>query len=165
MGKRFRPWIFNYRYSFWYVALLAFFLHNFSYHGKVIYAVVTYTLLLFYADNLPYSALNGVNVTGDEEKKQYMSSYRFVAVMFAQFCSGFMLGIIKCRKWGDKAVVGIEKSSQPLLAIVGTIMLLITFDYKRHYYFKTGTKSKHQGRFKWFDEKHGPWIIMLTWLH
>ncbi|WP_415160014.1 MFS transporter [Parafilimonas sp.] len=63
---KFRPWILLTAIPLGIVALLAFSTPHFSYQGKVIYAVVTYTLLLLLcaASNLPYSALSGV-ITGD----------------------------------------------------------------------------------------------------
>ena len=94
---KYRPWILITAIPLGVIALLAFSTPDFSYHGKVIYAVVTYTLLLlFYAsNNLPYSALSGV-ITGDMRERNSLSSYRFLAVMFAQFfVQVFMLGIIK----------------------------------------------------------------------
>ena len=83
---KFRPWILWTAIPLGVIALLAFTTPNFSYQGKVIYAIVTYSLLLlFYAsNNLPYSALSGV-ITGDMSERNSLSSYRFVAVMFAQF--------------------------------------------------------------------------------
>lgn len=88
---KFRPWILWTAVPLGIIALLAFTTPNFAYHGKVIYAVVTYTfLLLFYAsNNLPYSALSGV-ITGDMGERNSLSSYRFVAVMFAQFLFRFL---------------------------------------------------------------------------
>ena len=124
---KFRPWILWTAVPLGVIALLAFTTPDFSYQGKVIYAVVTYTLLLllYAANNLPYSALSGV-ITGDMSERNSLSSYRFVAVMFAQFfVQVFMLAIIKSAGNGDKAI-GIEKVMS-VLAIVGTIMLLITF--------------------------------------
>jgi Na+/melibiose symporter-like transporter len=62
----------------------------------MIYAAATYTilLLLYAANNLPYAALSGV-ITGDMGERNSISSYRFVAVMFAQFfVQVFMLPII-----------------------------------------------------------------------
>ena len=49
------------------------------------YAYVTYTLLLliYAANNLPYSALSGV-LTSSIEERNSVSAYRFVAVMVAQ---------------------------------------------------------------------------------
>ena len=124
---KFRPWILFTAIPLGVIALLAFSTPHFSYEGKVIYAVVTYTLLLllYAANNLPYSALSGV-ITGDMGERNSLSSYRFVAVMFAQFfVQVFMLAIIESAGHGDKAA-GIEKV-MTWLAIIGTIMLLITF--------------------------------------
>ena len=93
---KFRPWILFTAIPLGVIALLAFSTPDFSYKGKVIYAVVTYTLLLllYAANNLPYSALSGV-ITGDMKERNSLSSYRFVAVMFAQFfVQVFMLAII-----------------------------------------------------------------------
>ncbi|MFI1772809.1 MFS transporter [Thalassobellus citreus] len=124
---KFRPWILWTAIPLGVIALLAFSTPDFEYKGKVIYAVVTYTLLLllYAANNLPYSALSGV-ITGDMADRNSLSSYRFVAVMFAQFfVQVFMLPIIESAGGGDKAV-GIE-IVMTWLAIIGTIMLIITF--------------------------------------
>ena len=124
---KFRPWILISAIPLGAIALLAFSTPHFAYPGKVIYAVITYTLLLllYAANNLPYSALSGV-ITGDMGERNSLSSYRFVAVMFAQFfVQVFMLSIIESAGNGDKSA-GIEKV-MTWLAVIGTIMLLITF--------------------------------------
>lgn len=159
---KFRPWILATAIPLGVVALLAFSTPDFSYKGKVIYAVVTYTLLLlFYAgNNLPYSALSGV-ITGDMSERNSMSSYRFVAVMFAQFfVQVFMLGIIKSAGNGDKAI-GIEKV-MTVLAIIGTIMLLITFlTTKERIIPKPEQKSSVKEDLSDLM-KNRPWLIMLS---
>ncbi|MEO6177373.1 MAG: MFS transporter [Flavobacterium circumlabens] len=159
---KFRPWILITAIPLGVIALLAFTTPNFSYHGKVIYAVITYTLLLlFYAsNNLPYSALSGV-ITGDMGERNSMSSYRFVAVMFAQFfVQVFMLGIIKSAGNGDKAI-GIEKV-MTVLAIIGTIMLLITFlTTKERVIPKPEQKSSIKEDLSDLM-KNKPWVIMLS---
>ena len=159
---KFRPWILWTAVPLGVIALLAFTTPDFSYKGKVIYAVITYTLLLlFYAgNNLPYSALSGV-ITGDMGERNSLSSYRFVAVMFAQFfVQVFMLGIIKSAGNGDKAI-GIEKV-MTVLAIVGTIMLLITF-----FTTKERIVPKPEQKSSVIEDirdliKNKPWLIMLT---
>lgn len=159
---KFRPWILITAIPLGVVALLAFSTPDFSYQGKVIYAVATYTLLLLFyaANNLPYSALSGV-ITGDMKERNSMSSYRFVAVMFAQFfVQVFMLGIIKSAGNGDKAV-GIEKV-MTALAIIGTIMLLITFlTTKERIIPKPEQKSSVKEDLSDLI-KNRPWLIMLT---
>ena len=124
---KFRPWILWTAVPLGIISVMAFSTPDFSYKGKVIYAVVTYTLLLllYATSNLPYSALSGV-ITGNMKERNSISSYRFVAVMFAQFfVQVFMLPIIIYVGEGDKAV-GIE-IVMTWLAVIGTIMLLITF--------------------------------------
>jgi Na+/melibiose symporter-like transporter len=159
---KFRPWILITAIPLGVVALLAFSTPDFSYKGKVIYAVATYTLLLLFyaANNLPYSALSGV-ITGDMKERNSMSSYRFVAVMFAQFfVQVFMLGIIKSAGNGDKAV-GIEKV-MTALAIIGTIMLLITFlTTKERIIPKPEQKSSIEEDLRDLI-KNRPWVIMLA---
>jgi GPH family glycoside/pentoside/hexuronide:cation symporter len=159
---KFRPWILFTAIPLGVVALLAFSTPDFAYKGKVIYAVVTYTLLLllYAANNLPYSALSGV-ITGDMKERNSMSSYRFVAVMFAQFfVQVFMLAIIETAGDGNKAA-GIEKV-MTWLAIIGTGMLIITFlTTKERIVPKPEQKSTlKEDLGDLFKNK--PWVIMLT---
>ena len=159
---KFRPWILFTAIPLGVVALLAFSTPHFSYKGKLIYAVVTYTLLLllYAANNLPYSALSGV-ITGDMKERNSLSSYRFVAVMFAQFfVQVFMLSIIETAGGGDKSV-GIEKV-MTWLAIIGTAMLLITFfTTKERIIPKPEQKSSLMEDLSDLS-KNKPWIIMLV---
>jgi Na+/melibiose symporter-like transporter len=159
---KFRPWILFTAVPLGVIALLAFSTPDFSYKGKVIYAVVTYSLLLllYASNNLPYSALSGV-ITGDMKERNSLSSYRFVAVMFAQFfVQVFMLAIIVTAGHGDKSA-GIEKV-MTWLAIIGTIMLLTTF-------FSTKERiiPKPEQRSSLREDlsdlfKNKPWVIMLV---
>lgn len=159
---KFRPWILYTAVPLGIVSLLAFSTPDFSYKGKVIYAVITYTLLLllYAANNLPYSALSGV-ITGDMAERNSLSSYRFVAVMFAQFfVQVFMLPIIETAGNGDKAA-GIE-IVMTWLAIIGTIMLLITFFTTKE---RIIPKPENESSLKEDLSdlfKNNPWIIMLS---
>jgi Na+/melibiose symporter-like transporter len=159
---KFRPWILWTAVPLGVIALLAFSTPDFSYKGKLIYAVVTYTLLLllYAANNLPYGALSGV-ITGDMKERNSMSAYRFVAVMFAQFfVQVFMYSIIISAGHGDKAV-GIEKV-MTWLAIIGTIMLIVTFltTKERIVPKPEQNSSLKQDLSDLFKNK--PWVIMLT---
>lgn len=158
---KFRPWILYTAVPLGVVAFLAFSTPDFLYKGKLIYAAVTYTflLLLYAASNLPYSALSGV-ITGDMSERNSISSYRFVAVMFAQFfVQVFMLPIIEFAGKGDKAV-GIEVVMS-WLAVIGTIMLLITFFTTRERIVPSaGQKSSLKEDLKDLS-KNKPWLIML----
>lgn len=158
---KFRPWILWTAIPLGIISVLAFSTPDFTYKGKVIYAAITYTLLLllYASSNLPYSALSGV-ITGDMKERNSISSYRFVAVMFAQFfVQVFMLPIIIFAGDGDKAV-GIE-IVMTWLAIIGTIMLLITFvTTKERIVPKPDQKSSVKEDL--LDlVKNKPWVIML----
>ncbi|HRN74150.1 MAG TPA: MFS transporter [Ginsengibacter sp.] len=158
---KFRPWILWTAIPLGVVALLAFSTPDFSYKGKVIYAVVTYTflLLLYAANNLPYSALSGV-ITGSMKERNSLSAYRFVAVMFAQFfVQVFMYNLILKAGNGNKAI-GMEKVIT-VLAIIGSIMLLITFlTTKERIVPKPEQKSSLKEDLK--DLFHNrSWVIML----
>jgi Na+/melibiose symporter-like transporter len=159
---KFRPWILWTAVPLGVVALLAFSTPDFSYKGKLIYAVVTYTLLLllYAANNLPYGALSGV-ITGDMKERNSMSAYRFVAVMFAQFfVQVFMLSIIESAGAGNKAA-GIEKV-MTWLAVIGTIMLLVTFfTTKERIVPKPEQESTIRQDLRDLF-KSRPWIIMLV---
>lgn len=159
---KFRPWVLYTSIPLGVMALLAFTTPDFAYKGKVIYAAVTYSLLLmlYAANNLPYSALSGV-ITGDMGERNSISSIRFVAVMFAQFfVQVFMLPIIEYAGGGDKAA-GIE-IVMTWLAITGTVMLLITFFTTRERIVPSEEQksSLKEDLTDLFGNK--PWVIVLV---
>jgi Na+/melibiose symporter-like transporter len=100
-------------------------------------------------------------ITGDMGERNSISSYRFVAVMVAQFfVQVFMLPIIETAGDGDKAA-GIE-IVMTWLAIIGTIMLLITFfTTKERIVPKPEQKSSIKEDLVDLM-RNRPWIIMLT---
>lgn len=159
---KFRPWILYTSIPLGIMAMLAFTTPDFSYKGKLIYAAVTYSLLLlmYASSNLPYAALSGV-ITGDMSERNSISSIRFVAVLSAQFfVQVFMLPIIEFAGGGDKAA-GIEKVIT-WMAIVGTVMLLITFfSTKERIVPKPEQKSSIKEDLSDLM-KNKPWVIMLT---
>jgi Na+/melibiose symporter-like transporter len=124
---KFRPWILWTAVPFGIMAILAFSSPNFGPHGKIIYALSTYILLvlIYSANNLPYSALSGV-LTGNMADRNSISSYRFVAVMVAQFMvQALLLPLVLIFGDGDKTV-GFEKT-MTLFAVIGVVFFIITF--------------------------------------
>lgn len=163
---KFRPWILWTAIPLGVIALLAFRTPDFAYQGKVIYAIITYALLLmlYAANNLPYSALSGV-ITGDMKERNSIGAYRFVAVMFAQFfVQVFMYNFIIKAGGGDTAVakaIGISKV-MTVLAIIGTIMLIICFlTTKERVIPKADQRSSLKEDLSDLI-KNKPWLIMLT---
>jgi glycoside/pentoside/hexuronide:cation symporter, GPH family len=158
---KFRPWILWTAIPFGVMALLAFSTPNFSDTGKLIYAFVTYILLVlvYSANNLPYAALSGV-ITGDMAERNSISSYRFVAVMIAQFIvQVLLLPLVLILGGGDKTV-GFEKT-MGIFAIVGIVFFIITFLTTRERIVpKPEQKSSVLQDLKDLT-KNKPWIAML----
>jgi glycoside/pentoside/hexuronide:cation symporter, GPH family len=124
---KFRPWVLWTAIPFGALSLLAFSTPSLTGQAKVTYALVTYSLLVlvYVANNLPYSALSGV-LTGSMAERNSLSSYRFVAVMVAQFIiQVLLLPFVLILGHGDKAR-GFH-NTMTLFAIVGTVFFLITF--------------------------------------
>ena len=124
---KFRPWLLWTSVPFGVSALLAFSAPNLSPDGKVTYAFVTYLLLLavYAANNLPYSALSGV-LTGNMADRNSLSSYRFVAVMFAQFViQVLLLPLVLIVGHGDEALG--FRSTMLCFSLMGIACFLIAF--------------------------------------
>ena len=76
---KYRPYLLWLALPFALCSVLAFTTPDLSANGKVIYAFITYTLLMlvYTAINIPYSALGGV-LTNDPTERVSVQSYRFV---------------------------------------------------------------------------------------
>jgi glycoside/pentoside/hexuronide:cation symporter, GPH family len=158
---KFRPWILWTSVPFGVMALLAFSTPNFGETGKVAYALITYFLLviIYSANNLPYSALSGV-ITGDMKDRNSLSSYRFVAVMVAQFIiQSLLLPLVLIFGDGDKAAG--FKTVMTFFAITGVIFFIITFlTTKERIVPAQEQKSSVIQDLKDLI-KNKPWVIML----
>ncbi|MFL6547356.1 MAG: MFS transporter [Povalibacter sp.] len=159
---KFRPWVLWTAIPFGVMSLLAFTTPDLSEQGKVYYAAITYTLLviIYAANNLPYAALSGV-LTGSMSERNSLSSYRFVAVMVAQFIiQVLLLPIVLALGHGDRAV-GFQKAML-LFAIVGTVFFVITFlTTKERIVAAPGQKSTvGEDLADLFRNK--PWVLMLV---
>ncbi len=159
---KYRPWILWTSIPFGVIALLAFSTPDFSMTGKAVYASITYILLvvIYSANNLPYAALSGV-LTGDMAERNSLSSYRFVAVMVAQFIiQVLLLPIVLMLGDGDKAV-GFSKAIL-YFSIVGVVFFIITFlTTKERVPAPVGETAN------WRSDlldlvRNRPWILMLS---
>src|SRR5512132_2132715 len=83
---KFRPWILFTAVPFGLIFWLVYVTPNIGAHGKLIYAYLTYTLvmMLYSANNTPYSALMGV-MTPSASERSAIASYRFVGALIGQF--------------------------------------------------------------------------------
>lgn len=126
---KYRPWLLWTALPFAVFFILAFTTPDLGERGKIIYAGVTYTLLMsiYSFNNTPYSSLGGV-MTSDIKERTSISSIRFVTATIATFVvQGLTLPLVM--KFGD----GEDTSSKgwfltvTLFAIVGVVLMIITF--------------------------------------
>jgi glycoside/pentoside/hexuronide:cation symporter, GPH family len=124
---KFRPWILWTAIPFGLMAWLTFRTPDLAGNAKIIYAFVSYILLVivYSANNLPYAALSGV-MTGDMIERTSLSSYRFVAVMIAQFISQvLLLPLVLILGAGDETL-GFTKTIG-IFSIIAIVCFLVAF--------------------------------------
>jgi len=159
---KFRPWILWTAVPFGVLSLLAFSTPQLGAQGKIIYALGTYGLLMlvYAANNLPYSALSGV-LTGSMAQRNSLSAYRFVAVMIAQFIiQVLLLPLVLILGDGDR-VLGFERV-MTVFAVVGTVFFLITFATTRERIVPA--KEQTGGVLQDLSDllRNRPWQVMLA---
>ena len=159
---KFRPWILWTAIPFGLISILAFSTPELGDTGKVVYAATTYILLMlvYSANNLPYSALSGV-LTGSMADRNSLSSFRFVAVMVAQFIiQVLLLPLVLILGGGDK-MAGF-RNTMMLFAAVGTLFFIITFLMTKERVVPTA-EQKSSVRQDIADLLgNRPWVVMLT---
>ncbi|MDP7593405.1 MAG: glycoside-pentoside-hexuronide (GPH):cation symporter [Litorilituus sp.] len=124
---QFRPYLLWLAVPFAIISMMAFTTPDLSYNGKVIYAFVTYTLLMiaYTAINIPYSALGGV-LTAQPSERVSVQSYRFVLGMLGGLivASG-TLPLVEFFGHGDKARG--YQLTMVAMSLLGLVMFLLCF--------------------------------------
>ncbi|HEY9187617.1 MAG TPA: MFS transporter [Ignavibacteria bacterium] len=158
---KFRPWILWSAIPYALIFVLAFTTPNFNYTGKLIYAYITYILLmtLYSVNNLPYSALSGV-MTADVNERTTLSSYRFIFAMIAAFIvQGLTLPLVSKLGGGDNTIGWTYTIS--IFAFLSIIFFVITFLTTRERIKPDpAQKSNPKEDFKNLL-KNKPWISMF----
>ncbi len=124
---KFRPYILWMAFPYSVLAVLTFTTPDFGQTGKIIYAGVTYLLLMtvFTAINLPYSSLGAV-MTSDSYERAGLNSYRFIFAFIGQFIvSGTALSLALYFGKGDNAKG--YQYTLILFSIISFILFMITF--------------------------------------
>ncbi len=159
---KYRPWLLWTAIPFGIIAILAFSTPNFSMNGKIAYAFITYVLLVivYSANNLPYSALSGV-ITGSMKERNSLSAYRFVAVTVAQFIiQALLLPLVLYLGGGDQAI-GFEKVML-IFSITGMLCFIIAFLTTRERIVPKPEQKSSLKQDLGDLVKNKPWIAMLV---
>ena len=159
---KFRPWVLWTAVPFGIMGFLTFVTPDLSADGKLIYAYVTYIVLMmvYSANNLPYSALSGV-MTGDLGERTSLSSYRFVFAMLAQLViQGLALPMVTYFGAGDSA-----RGYQFTMAIFSTLAVVfffITFATTKERIQPAPDQKATVGQHFADLMKNGPWLAMFV---
>lgn len=124
---KYRPWILWTALPFAVFFVLAFATPDLGERGKILYAGITYTLLMaiYSFNNTPYSSLGGV-MTSDIKERTSISSVRFVTATIATFIvQGLTLPLVA--KFGQGDAQKGWSWTIGLFAIVVVVLLLVTF--------------------------------------
>ncbi len=124
---KFRPYLLWFAIPFGALGVAAFTTPQFGASGRLIYAYLTYTLLMmaYSIVNVPYAALMGV-MTPDSNERTVLSSFRFFAAFFATLLVQYsLLGMVQRFGHGDTAV-GWQRA-MTVFSTLAVVLLFITF--------------------------------------
>ncbi len=124
---KFRPYILWFAIPFGLLGVLTFTTPNLSVTGKLVYAYVTYTLLmmLYTVINVPYSALMGV-ITSNARVRTVVSQFRFVAAFVGMIIVQYsVLRMVENFGKGDEALGW--QLAMVVLSTLAIVLLFITF--------------------------------------
>lgn len=128
---KFRPYLVFGAIPFGVCCVLAYSTPSLGLSGKMVFAVVTYTLLtlMYTVVNIPYCALGGV-ITGDDRERISLQSYRFVLATAGGMLSTIAMVPLVQRIGGADKAAG-YRGAIAILAVLAVAMLVACFALTR----------------------------------
>lgn len=158
---KFRPYLLWMALPYSVLAVLTFSTPDFGNTGKIIYAGVTYLLLMtvFTAINLPYSSLGAV-MTSDSYERAGLNSYRFIFAFIGQFIvTGTALYLANYFGKGDNAK-GYQYTLM-LFAAISFVLFMITFKTTKERVQPPAEQQKNLKQDLKNLFKNRPWVILF----
>jgi GPH family glycoside/pentoside/hexuronide:cation symporter len=159
---KFRPWILWSTPALGILLVLTFSTPSFSESGKLVYAYVTYILLMlvYTANNIPYSALMGV-MTPDHEERASLSGFRFAGAFLGGFLvQVFLIYLVDFLGRGDEQR-GYQYSMY-LFAVLSVGFLLTTFFTTRERVKPPKSQQTNIGKDLKDLATNVPWLVLLV---
>lgn len=157
---KFRPYLIWLALPFGIFGVLTFTTPDLSVTGKIIYAYITYTMMMmaYTAINVPYSALMGV-ITPNSLERTEISSFRFVAAFVGGFIVQASAMTLVKKFGGDNESLGWQWA-MGTLSLLAILLFLITFATTRErVYPPKGQKNVFkQDMIDLFTNK--PWLLI-----
>lgn len=160
---KFRPYILWGAIPYGLLGVLMFANPDFGTEGKLIYAYVTYTLVLitYAAINTPYGALMGVMSSSSEDRTS-LSTYRFACAFTGALLIGWLVPWLKdalSGSTGDQAVG--FRNTMSLFAVISVGMFFYTFANTRERVSPPPAQKSSLGRDVRDLMGNPPWMILF----
>jgi glycoside/pentoside/hexuronide:cation symporter, GPH family len=159
---KFRPYLLWISVPIGVVGIATFYTPDLSTSGKIVYAYVTYTLMMmaYTAINIPYSALMGV-LSPDTQQRTSVSTYRFVLAFVGAFLvQGLTMPLVKLFG-GDDQAVGFP-AAMAVFGVLATILFAVTFATTRERVQPPVTQQTSLRDDLGDLARNRPWLILLV---
>ena len=157
---KFRPYILWMAVPYGVIGMLMFTTPDFSESGKIVYAYITYTLMMmaYTAVNVPYSSLMGV-ISPSSEQRTVVSSFRFIAAFVGQLV--VVTTTLKLVEFfGNGNPQSGWQMAMGLFAVIATILFIITYSTTKE---RVAPPKAQKNSFKKDVAdlfKNGPWLLI-----
>jgi GPH family glycoside/pentoside/hexuronide:cation symporter len=158
---KFRVWMLRGIIPYTVLGIVMFITPNFSTSGKIVYAYVTYTLVMiaYSMVNVPYGALLGV-ISPNSDERTKLASYRFIGAFSGNIIStGTFLYLVKFFGSGN------DKLGYPLAMSVFAVAAALLFSYTVFSTKERVKPPKEQSSVKNDIKdllKNRPWVILCS---
>lgn len=126
---KFRPYLLFLCIPFGMIGVLTFTTPDLSYSGKLIYAYITYSVMMmvYSAINVPYASLLGV-ISPHPEDRNVLSTYRMVLAYIGSFVVLFMFTpLINYFSGNSREIADIERGWQMAVAVTSVITVILFY--------------------------------------
>ena len=160
---KFRPWILWSAVPYGLLGFMMFLNPDFTPDGKLIYAYITYTLMLiaYAAINTPYSALMGVMSTSSEDRTS-LSAYRFSCAFLGALLIGWLV------PWLKDFLAGVSgspaagfRNTMAIFSVLSVVMFFYTFFNTRERVLPPAGQDNSLGQDLKVLFCNGPWLVLF----
>jgi GPH family glycoside/pentoside/hexuronide:cation symporter len=160
---KFRPWILWGATPYGVLGYVMFANPSFSPDGQLVFAYVTYTLMLiaYAAINTPYSALMGVMSSSSDDRTS-LSTYRFACAFLGALLIGWLVPILSgfFAKIGGSPAAGF-RHTMAIFAVVSVVVFLYTFFNTRERVAPPADQRSSLAEDLRGLCRNGPWFVLF----
>jgi len=160
---KFRPWILWGALPYGVLGYVMFANPDFSPDGKLVFAYVTYSLMLvaYAAINTPYSALMGVMSPSSEDRTS-LSTYRFACAFTGALLIGWLVPMLSefFAKVGGSQAAGF-RYTMGIFAVASVALFLYTFLNTRERVLPPPNQDRNLGHDLRDLFRNGPWLVLF----